>query len=46
MLKDMGSEVKSCFEISDAPFLLFLGSGAFAFASTFLAPVAGAEVVF
>jgi hypothetical protein len=42
MLKGMGSEVKSCFEVSDAPFFLFLGSGAFAFASTFLPPVAGA----
>jgi hypothetical protein len=38
--------VESCFKVSDVPFFLFLGSGAFFFAWTFLAPVAGAEVVF
>jgi hypothetical protein len=46
MFKGMDSEVESCFEVSDVPFFLFLGSGAFVFASTFLAPVAGEEVAF
>jgi hypothetical protein len=46
MLKGMGSVVESCFKVSDVPFFLFLGSGAFFFASITLAPFAGAEVVF
>ena len=46
MFKGMDSEVESCFEVSDVPFFLFLGSGAFVFASTFLPPVSGAEVAF
>lgn len=42
----MVSEVEFCFEVSDVSFFLFLGSGEFVFASIFLAPVSGAEVVF